>query len=133
VNFHGTLLRGTLGVGAAPVRVQQANVCASPFVKGTFDLAICAHALEHLADPKIGLRELVRVLRPGASLVLVVTRPGLLDGLMRWKWGYRTIRMAQLVKWLQEVGVAQVRLDPLALGTFLPHWMSVACIGVLPA
>jgi SAM-dependent methyltransferase len=110
-------------------QLHHANICALPFVKETFDLVISAHALEHLADPEIGLRELVRVLRPGAPLVLVVTRPGFIDGLIRWKWRYRTIRMAQLVNWLEEAGVMQVRQYPLALGTSLPHWMSVACIG----
>jgi len=111
-------------------QLHQVNMCALPFEKETFDLVISAHALEHLAHPEIGLRELVRVLRPGAPLVLVVTRPGLMDGLMRWKWRYRTIRMAQLVSWLEEAGVARLRLYPLAVGVSLPRWMSVACIGV---
>lgn len=110
--------------------LHQGNIRALPFAKETFDLVISAHALEHLAHPEIGMRELVRVLRPGAPLVLVITRPGLMDGLMRWKWRYRTIRMAQLVSWLEEAGVVQVRRYPLALGASLPHWMSVACIGV---
>ena len=111
-------------------QLHQVNMCALPFGKEIFDLVISAHALEHLTDPEIGLRELVRVLRPGAPLVLVVTRPGLMDRLMRWKWRYRTIRMAQMVSWLEEAGVVQVRRYPLALGASLPHWMSVACIGV---
>ena len=70
------------------------------------------------------------MLRPGAPLLLVVTRSGLIDGLMRWKWRYRTIRMAQLVSWLEEAGVVLVRQYPLALGASLPRWMSLACIGV---
>ncbi len=122
--------RCVLELQGIAAQLHQANICALPFVKETFDLVISAHALEHLADPEIGLRELVRVLRPGAPLLLVVTRPGIIDGLMRWKWRYRTIRMAQLVSWLEEARVVLVRLYPLALGASLPRWMSLACIGV---
>lgn len=111
-------------------QLHQTDICALPFAKETFDLVISAHVLEHLADPGTGLRELVRVLRPGAPLLLVVTRPGPIDVLMRWKWHYRTIRSAQLASWLEESGVKLVRLYPLARCASLPRWMSLACIGV---
>lgn len=50
----------------------------------SFDGVISAHMLEHLPDPKQGLQEMVRVLRPGTPLVLFVTRAGLLGSLIEF-------------------------------------------------
>jgi len=41
---------------------------------GSWDVVTCIHALEHVPDPDVALRELVRVLRPGGWLLLVVPR-----------------------------------------------------------
>ena len=48
-----------------------------PFADESFDTVIFAHVLEHLADPVETLREMVRVLKPGAPLIGSVTRKGL--------------------------------------------------------
>src|SRR4030081_3604919 len=52
-----------------------------PFSEATFDAVSIAFGLRNLADPELGLREMLRVLRPGGrGLVLefVRPRPGLL-------------------------------------------------------
>lgn len=43
-----------------------------PFEEGSFDLILCLDVLEHLEDDVRGLRELARVARPGAQLLLTV-------------------------------------------------------------
>lgn len=40
-----------------------------PFAAGTFDLALCNHVLEHVADPDAALRELARCLAPRGRLI----------------------------------------------------------------
>lgn len=40
-----------------------------PFEDESFDVAVCGEVLEHLRDPKRLTRELIRVLRPGGTLV----------------------------------------------------------------
>jgi ubiquinone/menaquinone biosynthesis C-methylase UbiE len=40
-----------------------------PFADDTFDVVTCLEALEFMADPKVVLREMVRVLRPGGLLL----------------------------------------------------------------
>src|SRR5947209_1385845 len=40
-----------------------------PYADQSFDLAICNHTLEHVADPQHGLSELARVLKSGGRLI----------------------------------------------------------------
>lgn len=57
---------------AAGIRPElvRANLEALPFDDETFDLVLCTQVIEHLLDPGAGLRELARVARPGAKLVV---------------------------------------------------------------
>jgi SAM-dependent methyltransferase len=61
---------GMLAVGAAtrpPGAVGDA--LALPFADGAFDVVLAAFSLNHVHDAVAGLREVVRVLRPGGGLV----------------------------------------------------------------
>jgi SAM-dependent methyltransferase len=47
---------------------------ALPFADATFDLAVAAEVLEHVADDRAAMAELARVLRPGGRLAVTVPR-----------------------------------------------------------
>jgi SAM-dependent methyltransferase len=49
-----------------------ASVLALPFAADTFDSLLCTELLEHVPDPAKGLKEMARVGRPGALLLLTV-------------------------------------------------------------
>jgi SAM-dependent methyltransferase len=49
--------------------VVQADLCRLPFADGTFDFAYSYGVLHHLGAPELGLREIVRVAKPGARIV----------------------------------------------------------------
>jgi len=51
------------------VRVDVTDI---PYDDGTFDVILCAHVLEHVADDSTAIRELFRVLRPGGWAFLAV-------------------------------------------------------------
>lgn len=50
--------------------VQAASATAIPFLDQYFDLALCIEVLEHVEDNEKALREIIRVLRSGGSLIL---------------------------------------------------------------
>jgi demethylmenaquinone methyltransferase/2-methoxy-6-polyprenyl-1,4-benzoquinol methylase len=106
----------------------QSDIRKLPFGDRSFDGVICAHTLEHLPDPKQGLGEMVRVLRPGAPLVLVVTRAGLLGSLISWYWGNRCFSPTDLSALMQQAGLANLQFIPFPVG--LARLTSIACIGV---
>lgn len=51
-------------------RGQAADAAALPFEDDTFDLVLAMHMLYHLRDPAAGVREIVRVLKPGGTAVI---------------------------------------------------------------
>jgi len=52
------------------VRFQHTDALSLPFEDGSFDTVSVAGSLHHLADPQIGLREMMRVLRRGGHLIV---------------------------------------------------------------
>lgn len=58
----------------APAATVRADIAATlPFVDRAFDAAVCTEVLEHVPSPALVLREIARVVKPGA--VLLVTMP----------------------------------------------------------
>jgi demethylmenaquinone methyltransferase/2-methoxy-6-polyprenyl-1,4-benzoquinol methylase len=108
-------------------QLHQSDVRALPFSDSTFDLVMSAHMLEHLPNPVQGLQEMVRVLRPGAPLILAVTRPGPLGSLIQWYWGNHCLSSKVLAEIMTEAGLANVRIYQFTAG--LSRWTSVACVG----
>jgi SAM-dependent methyltransferase len=58
-----------------------AKLCCSPaeqlpFSDGEFDFISCLGALEHFLDPQAALREIIRVAKPGAMVLLLVPNSG---------------------------------------------------------
>lgn len=107
------------------------DVNTLPFQTNSFDLVISAHMLEHLSDPVKGLKEMVRVLRPDSPLILVVTRPGLLNHWIQWRWGNSCFSSQELTKLMVEAGLINVRSYPLTVG--LSQWTSMARVGFKPS
>ncbi len=48
------------------------DIAEIPHPEDSFDLVLCSHVLEHVADDRAALRELHRVLGPGGSAIVLV-------------------------------------------------------------
>ena len=72
-----------------------------PFRAGSFDLVYCYSTIEHVADYRRVLREIVRVLRPGGLLYLHAPN--------RWAWfegHYKLVWLPGLPRWLARLYLA---------------------------
>lgn len=98
------------------------------FADDTFDLVMSAHMLEHVADPLATLREMVRVLRPGTPLLLVVSRPCLFTSLIQLRWRYMAYRPGEMVRMMNEAGLSRINLYELS--GWVPCRSSLAYVGV---
>ena len=108
-------------------QICQSNINQLPFADYSFDGAISAHTLEHLPNPGQGLQEMIRILRPGAPLVLVVTRSGLLGTLIQSHWGNRCFHQEELGLFMSKAGLTQVQFFSFPFG--LARFTSIACVG----
>jgi SAM-dependent methyltransferase len=68
------LMREAEGGGQGRCLISRADVTTLPFCDGVFDAVICSEVLEHIADNRAAIGELVRVLKPGGNLVVSVPR-----------------------------------------------------------
>ena len=61
--------------GGATVEWRQADALELPFADQAFDAVLCQLGLQFFADRALALREMLRVLRPGGAVVVMVWRP----------------------------------------------------------
>lgn len=87
-----------------------------PFADESFDCVTCGWVLEHLLDPRPGLREVARVLKPGGSLLLLATENTFSGSLTSHTWKCRTYSRHELRTACEESGLpwhSQLWLTPL--------------------
>jgi ubiquinone/menaquinone biosynthesis C-methylase UbiE len=82
-----------------------ADMTRLPFADASFDCVTCGWVLEHLPDPRPGLAELGRVLRPGGSLLLLATEDTYSGLLTSHTWKCRTYSRQELRQVCAEVGL----------------------------
>ena len=82
-----------------------ADLTSIPFPDSFFDAVVCGYVLEHLPDPRPGLNELARVMRPGGKLLLLATEDTLTGSMCSRMWHCRTYNREELKKVCQECGL----------------------------
>lgn len=110
------------------VALQRADICQLPYEDNSFDLVMAGHVVEHLPTPEAALRELVRVLQPGAPLLMLTTRRSLLGALVHLRWRVHRIRMQDLKAWLQDCGIVDIQFAELPGSPWCRH-LSLICVG----
>ncbi|MDX8399947.1 MAG: methyltransferase domain-containing protein [Gallionellaceae bacterium] len=105
------------------------NVDSLPYPAGEFDVVMSAHMLEHSPTPSETIREMVRVLKNNAPLLIVTTCRNKISSLHSLRWRYRPIESHQLIRWMNEAGLRDVQKYMLTNSSLVPGPMSVAYIG----
>lgn len=65
-------IRYTTADLASPWASVHCDIQNLPFPSDSFDIILCNHVLEHIPDDRRAMRELLRVLRPGGTALLLV-------------------------------------------------------------
>jgi len=68
------IARKNAAAEGVPVEFRKGNASEMPFAENSFDLLSCSAAFKNFADPEKALREMLRVLRPGGTGVIVDLR-----------------------------------------------------------
>lgn len=76
-----------------------------PFASNSFDGVTCGYVLEHLPNPRPGLAELSRVMRPGGRMLLLVTEDSVAGAWTSRLWCCRTHNRRELMHICAEVGI----------------------------
>lgn len=61
------------------VELLQGSADQLPFEDNTFDVVLCTEVLEHVVDPNRVVRELMRVAKPGARVVVSIPNEAIID------------------------------------------------------
>lgn len=117
------------GVGC---RAELADIAALPYASESFDFVMCAHALEHLAEPEKALAEMHRVLKPGGRLLLVTTRKSLFGTFVHLKWRTHRFDAAMVQRHLRQRGLEDLTTLQVGSGRWTRFW-STAVVGRKPA
>jgi len=111
-----------LGAGRAELIAGDLEMTDLP--SGGFDLVAAAHLLEHLPDPEAALRRMMRLLRPGGTLLLAVSRPHWCSRLVWFTWRHRRFRAAEMLCLLDDAGYVARQCWPMTPGP--PRRLSLA-------
>jgi ubiquinone/menaquinone biosynthesis C-methylase UbiE len=108
------LRRARARLKSSRVTFTVADLTRLPYAAGCFDAVVCGWVLEHLPDPRAGLRELARVMKPGGKLLLMCTEDTFAGTMCGRLWHCRTYNRATLRHAAAECGLGWVR----------EHWFS---------
>jgi SAM-dependent methyltransferase len=89
VDVSGEMLTRARGEAGRALHLAQASGLGLPFRDGVFDIVTCSYVLKHLDDAGLAglLREVLRVLKPGALALLWEFSPTRSPALNRWhRW-----------------------------------------------
>ncbi|HEX4823796.1 MAG TPA: class I SAM-dependent methyltransferase [Candidatus Polarisedimenticolaceae bacterium] len=79
IEDHLRVARDRCASIGARVTFRTADAFALPFGEGTFDLVVCRHMLQAVPRPHEAMAEMVRVLKPGGRLHLLVEDYGMIQ------------------------------------------------------
>ncbi len=113
-------------------RVLCASATELPFPGDSFDLVTALDVIEHLDDDVKGLREICRVLKPGAPAIIFVPAFQSLWGPNDDQSGHkRRYRIAELRSAIESAGLRVERMSYANFAMFAPIWLGRKILNLL--
>lgn len=106
---HGMLKRARTRLNNERPSYVVGDISQLPFADRSFDCITCGWVIEHLPDPRPGLRELSRVLRPGGRILLLATEDTFAGMMVSHTWKCRTYNRHELRTACEEAGLTWYR------------------------
>ena len=91
------------------VKYLAADLTRLPYEDAFFDAIVCGWVLEHLPDPRPGLKELTRILQPGGKLLLMTTEDTFAGSMSSSLWHCRTYNRHELRRECEACGLVWQR------------------------
>src|SRR6267378_8478083 len=107
--------------GSAPLPFFEADALRLPFADDSFDLVTTAFGFRNLANYEAGLREMLRVLKPGGTVAILEftePAPGFIGGAYRF---YCQKVLPKIAGLMQQVGYGDVRIILMILKSVALH------------
>lgn len=114
---------------SVPEDIRLGDIHGLDYAAERFDLVMAAHVIEHSPQPAAALREMVRVLRPGAPLLFATMRASCANAVHGLFWRYQSIGADRLAGLMEAAGVTPVHRDELGPAWSPPGWCSEIVIG----
>lgn len=92
----GMLRRAKRRVPCPRLTLASADLVRLPFADHSFDVIVCGWVIEHLVDPRNGLHEIARVLKPDGKIMLLVTEDTFAGAICSRFYHCRTYQRIQL-------------------------------------
>ncbi|MGD9853642.1 MAG: class I SAM-dependent methyltransferase [Planctomycetaceae bacterium] len=102
---HQMLKRARSRIKSSRPDYVSADMTRLPFADGSFDCITCGWVIEHLSDPRPGLKEFQRVLVPNGSVFLLATEDTVSGMLTSHTWKCRTYNRRELQQACEEMGL----------------------------
>jgi ubiquinone/menaquinone biosynthesis C-methylase UbiE len=96
---------------SARVEVKEGGASAIPYPDASFDRVAAVNTLHFWPDPPGGLREALRVLRPGGRLIVILRPKEYLERIRFTTRGFTGYSDAQLRALLVGAGFGEVRIE----------------------
>lgn len=107
----------------------QTDIGALSSMTHNYNLIICAHVLEHLANPAACVTQVRQMLTPGGRFMLVITRCGPWGYYLRHRWHITPATPFIVREWFEQAGLTEVAFVPLQ-GMPWSQFKSIAVTGV---
>ena len=103
------LRRGRKRLSSPRPRPLTADITRLPYRDASFDCVVCGWVLEHLPDPRLGLREIARVIEPGGQLLILSTETTFFGAWVSLFYKCRTYRRDELRSACEDAGLRWTR------------------------